>query len=202
MPEQKDNTEPESDRDEAQSVRPAFDGPTEAAERTAEEVNRLREQLLRARADYANLQKRHARDREAFRFHALQDFVRTLLPGLDDLERALKAEAGDIDALRSGVRMALETLHRALRDAGVEPVATDGVPFDPAIHEALVVETAQHLEEPTVAEEIRAGYTLGERLVRPAQVRVLVPPEDRGRAEGAADAAPSRPEQGGPDADV
>ena len=180
----------------------------EELRRKAREVEELREQLLRARADFANFRKRHQRDMEEFRRYALQDFVASLLPGLDDLERALKAEDADLQTLREGVRMALETLKKALRDAGVEQVATHGEPFDPTVHDALVVETHEDLEAPTVAEEIRAGYRLGDRLVRPAQVKVMMPPSrDQASAEedqqepSPASETPDRPE-GENDADL
>lgn len=143
------------------------------------EVLELREQLLRARADYANLEKRHARRLEEHRGYALQGFVETLLPGLDDLERALDASAGteNILALREGVCLAFESLQKALRDADIKRVATVGQPFDPAVHEAVVAETVPQVDRPTVVEELRAGYTLGDRVVRPARVKVAMPPE-------------------------
>ena len=163
------------------SHEPSQSGPSPDQDAAADHptLGALREQLLRARADYANLQKRHAKDMEVFRRYALHAFVATLLPGLDDLQRALTsaAETPDADALRAGVQMALDTLHTALREAGVEPIAAEGAPFDPAVHDALVVETAAAVDAPTVAEEIRAGYTLGDRLVRPAQVKVAMPPQ-------------------------
>jgi len=176
----------------------------EALRERAAEADQLREHLLRARADYANLQKRHLRDMEAFRRYALHEFVASLLPGLDDVERALTsaAETPDADALRAGVQMALDALHKALREAGVEPVATDGAPFDPAVHDALVVETADDVDTPTVAEEIRPGYTLGDRLVRPAQVKVAMPPQPV-EADATADDPPhADPPEGKSDADV
>ena len=180
---------------------PPVPSPEEIEElrRKAEQVEILREQLLRARADYDNLQKRHARDREAFRRHALEEFIRTLLPGLDDLERAVKADTDDAAALRQGVRMALEALHRALRQAGVERVESEGKPFDPARHEALAVEHSENCSQPLVAEEIRPGYLLGDRLIRHAQVKVVMPAGEPDRQQ---QTQPEKPAEGENDADL
>ena len=152
----------------------------------AAEAEELREHLLRVRADFANARKRQERDMQEYRQYALQDFVASLLPGLDDLQRAIAAADAthDVAAFRNGVEMVLASLLKALDDAGVKPVPTEGEPFDPAVHEAVVVEASPDVDRPTVADRIRAGYTLGDRVIRPAQVRVAMPPD---RAEPDAD---------------
>jgi len=164
--------------------------PAAAAPAQADDAAGLREQLLRAKADFQNALKRHGREMEAYRRYAIAEFVRNLLPGLDDLERALDhaaaAEAADTVALRHGVEMAYQSLLKALRDAGVERVPAAGEPFDPAVHEAVTVEASTDVDRPTVAAELRGGYALGDRLLRPAQVRVSMP-AGPGQEEGADD---------------
>ena len=175
MDETKDQPKPEG------VAEPVEIAATELAElqRRAAQADELREQMLRARADYANLQKRQAREMEEFRKHALQDFVMTLLPALDDLREFLRAAgtAPSSDPMRQAVEIAVGKIEKALRNAGVRPVPAEGQPFDPTIHHAVDVQSAPHLEIPTVSEEVRAGYVLGDRLIRPAQVRVAMPPK-------------------------
>ena len=158
----------------------------EALCKRAAEADEFREQMLRARADYANLVKRQAKTMDDFRLYALQDFVLALLPGLDDLRNFLRLApaGGDSEALRKGVELGVEKLLKALRDAGVRPVPTAVRPFDPAFHEAVLTETDPEAEVATVIEEVRAGHTLGDRVIRPAQVRVAMPPEKRSAGRG------------------
>ena len=143
------------------------------------EVTRERDEYLdalqRVKAEFDNYRKRAARDQESLVARAHESLVKELLPILDDLERALEAAAEHEEAkLEEGVRL----VHRSLRDLlakeGLTEVETNGK-FDPHVHEALLSQPSDE-EEGTVIEVVQKGYTLGDRVVRPARVVVAAPP--------------------------
>ncbi len=137
----------------------------EAAERTAD--------LQRVTAEYANYRKRVDRDRESVVTAAKASVVLELLPVVDDLDRA--RAHGDLVGSFGAVA---ERLTGALTKLGLAPVGAVGDPFDPAVHEAVQFETSTDVTEPTVTSVFRSGYTLGDRLVRPAVVVVTGPEHD------------------------
>ncbi len=151
----------------------------------AAEARALQEQLLRLRADFENLKKRVAREREDYFRHATSSLVARLLPVLDNLERALaSAEGGEMGrAFLDGLRLIHRQLLEELRREGLRAVEAVGRPFDPHQHEAVEAETAGDAPPNTVVAELLRGYWLGDRLLRPAAVRVRVAPE------------PARPEE-------
>jgi molecular chaperone GrpE len=142
------------------------------------EAQRLREQLLRTAADFDNYKKRVRRETEDAERRAREGLLRDLLPVFDDLERATQhaGQASDVKSLADGISMVLRMFGDTLGRMGIERIHAVGEPFDPALHEAV-----QHLETTefppgSVAAEVRAGYRLGDRLVRPAMVVVAKPP--------------------------
>lgn len=142
-----------------------------------EEVSRLEERLreqeqqnLRLLADFENQRRRQRRDEEEQRLRLQQESAALLLPLQDDLELALAAAAED-DPLRAGVALVHQKLSQALGRLGLEPIAALGQPFDPALHEAIGEEPCDQ-EPGTVAAEVRTGYRIQDRVVRPALVRV------------------------------
>jgi len=134
----------------------------EAAERTAD--------LQRVTAEYANYRKRVDRDRESVVTAAKSSVVLELLTVLDDLDRA--RAHGDLVGSFGAVA---DKLTGALTKLGLTPVGKVGDPFDPAVHEAVQFGTSTEVSEPTVTAVFRSGYSLGERLVRPAVVVVTGP---------------------------
>ena len=147
-------------------------------ERTNEELQRERDdyynRLLRTTAEFDNYRKRVERDRQAMAESAAADLVRDLLPLVDDLERALKADAGPegADSYRRGVELIHRQLLETLRKRGVRPIEALGADFDPHYHEAVAYEPAQGRREGEVIEEFGRGYMLGDRLIRPSMVKV------------------------------
>ena len=137
------------------------------------------DKLARRQADFENFRKRTERERSETYSRALGEVVSRLLPVLDNLQRALDAErtlgAGESDEFRhflSGVELINKQLNGVLEGLGVEVIPTVGHPFDPHVHEAVSTEeTAEH-EPDTVTQEMQRGYRLGERLLRPAMVKV------------------------------
>ena len=144
----------------------------------AEEVQRQRDEyydrLLRKTAEFDNYRKRVERDRQSMAESAAADLMRDLLPLVDDLERALKVEAASdaADAYRRGVELIHRQLLEILRRRGVTPIEALGADFDPHVHQAVSYEPAEGRRDGEVIEEFARGYRLGERLLRPAMVKV------------------------------
>ncbi len=133
-------------------------------------VQELEQQNLRLLADFENQRRRQRRDEEEQRLRLQQESAAMLLPLQDDLELALGAASED-DPLRAGVALVQQKLLQALRRLGLEPIAAVGQPFDPSLHEAIGEEESDQ-EPGTVATEVRTGYRIQDRVVRPALVRV------------------------------
>lgn len=145
------------------------------------------ERLLRTAADLDNFRKRSRKEQEDARLKAREDVLKEILPGIDNLERAL-AVATSADPVVDGVRMVLKQFHTALERFDVKAFEAVGQAFDPTRHEAISqVETA---EQPpgTVVTELQRGYMNGPRLLRPAMVTVAKAP-----STPAAPAAPEEP---------
>jgi molecular chaperone GrpE len=132
------------------------------------------ERLLRKTAEFDNYRKRIDRERQQVSESAAADLLTELLPLVDDLERALKADVGaeGIDAYRRGVELIHRQLLEILRKRGVRPLEVVGADFDPHYHQAVAHEHVPGKREGEVTEEFRRGYMLGDRLLRPAMVKV------------------------------
>jgi molecular chaperone GrpE len=134
----------------------------------------LYDRLLRKTAEFDNYRKRVERDRQSMAEGVTGDVVRDLLPLVDDLERALKVDTGaeGAEAYRKGVELIHRQLLEILRKRGVEPIDALGADFDPHFHQAIAYEPAAGRREGEVIEEFGRGYMLGDRLIRPAMVKV------------------------------
>ena len=124
--------------------------------------------LLRQKADFENARKRLDRERSRILEAASEKLVRDLLPVLDNLDRALES-GGEI---RGGVQATREQLAEVLGGEGLLPIASDGQPFDPNVHEAVMGQPSEEHEEGTVIQTFQKGYLLNGRAVRPAKVVV------------------------------
>jgi molecular chaperone GrpE len=139
----------------------------------------LKDRLARRQADFENYRKRVERERSETYNRVVVDVAAKLLPVLDNLKRALEAEASfqsaESDEFRhflSGVDLIYKQLNGVLEALGVKPIAAVGEQFNPHIHEAVVTEATDDYEPDTVMQEIVAGYRLGDKLIRPALVKV------------------------------
>ena len=131
----------------------------------------------RTAADFDNFRKRALREREELVTLANERLVKDLLPILDDLERALEAAAQHQEAqLEEGVRLTHRALAALLERNGVKEIET-GAMFDPHVHEALLTQPSE-AEEGSVIDVVQKGYTLGDRVVRPARVVVAAAPAE------------------------
>ncbi len=147
--------------------------------RVEEENADLKDRLQRRQADFENYRKRVERERSETYNRVVSDVTAKLLPVVDNLKRALEAEASvkasESDEFRhflSGVDLISKQLNGVLDALGVKPIAAVGEKFDPHIHEAVVTEATDDFEPDTVMQEIVSGYRLGEKLIRPALVKV------------------------------
>jgi molecular chaperone GrpE len=132
------------------------------------------DRLLRKTAEFDNYKKRVERDRQSMADAVTTDVVRDLLPLVDDLERALKADAGaeGAEAYRKGVELIHRQLLEILRKRGVRAIEALGADFDPHFHQAIAHEPAEGRREGEVIEEFGRGYTLNDKLIRPSIVKV------------------------------
>ena len=150
----------------------------QAATADPSELQRQRDEyydrLLRKSAEFDNYRKRIERERQATQESAAAGIIEELLPLIDDLERALKAEPGADggDAYRRGVDLIHQQLLDILRKRGARPIEALGADFDPHYHQAVVYEPSEGRRDGEIVEEFRRGYMLGDRLLRPSMVKV------------------------------
>ena len=174
MPERFDNDETSQAIVEADSSTEAAAGEPSAVEaELRRETAALQDRLLRTAAEFDNYRKRIERDRRDRADSAVADAIHDLLPIIDNLELALQAPVGrNAEVYRKGVELVHQQMTDLLRRRGVKPIESAGADFDPRFHEAVVHEASADHREGEVIEELRRGYMLGERLIRPAMVKV------------------------------
>ncbi|HEY4025794.1 MAG TPA: nucleotide exchange factor GrpE [Candidatus Dormibacteraeota bacterium] len=174
-------TDAAAEQAEEPADEPADEPPPSAADRRVEELASELEETngrrLRLAADFENYKKRIRQEQEDTRRYAAATLAERLLPVLDDAERALNHVPDGIDEnWLKGVRLTIQKLEGVLSSVGVEKIGALGARFDPKLHEAVgSEETAKHPED-TVVAELRPGYRMHERVLRPALVRVARPP--------------------------
>ena len=130
------------------------------------------DRAARIQAEFENYRKRSARQQEEFREYAVADAIKSLLPILDSLDRALKTNAASLEEYRSGIELIDKQFHDALSKLGVEPLEAQGEAFDPNLHQAIQMVDTDEVEDNHVIDELQRGYKLKDRLLRPAMVRV------------------------------
>lgn len=143
-------------------------------ERLRRENADLRERSVRTLADFDNYRKRSERERQDIRRYAVVEPLREVLGVMDNLELALSA-GGSAEDLKRGVEMIHRQMQDLLRRLGAKEVPAVGQPFDPAVHEAVAREEDPTVKSATVKEELRRGYTIHDRLLRPSMVKVAMP---------------------------
>lgn len=167
----------------------AGDPPAESSEQEVAKLRRenadLRDRSMRTLADFDNFRKRSERERQETKKYALAEPLRDFVEIVDNLDLALAA-AGSADDLKRGIEMIHRQMSDLLRRFGVQEVPALGQPFDPALHEAVSREEDPAVKAPTVTGELRRGYRLHDRLLRPSMVKVSVPAETRPAGGGEA----------------
>jgi molecular chaperone GrpE len=161
-------------RDEEDAAE-AIAAPADEAAQIRLERDQLYERLARATAEFKNSQKRLETDFDQRLQYANTSLIRTLLPVIDNFERALAQDASKVDAaaIRKGMQIVHDQMMAVLKAQKVEEIAPAvGEPFDPTRHEALIQQPTEEYTEPTVTQLLQKGYALQGRTLRPAQVAV------------------------------
>jgi len=143
-------------------------------ETALKERDEYRDQFMRALADLQNYRRRAAKESEETRKYATTELVRQLLPVLDNFERSLAylASGASPESVLEGLRAVDRQLRAVLESVRLEKIEPTGQPFDPEHHEAVALETSSEHPEGTVLEVLEPGYRMGERVIRPARVKV------------------------------
>jgi len=137
-----------------------------------------KDRYLRSAADFENFKKRARQQQLDTIQHASADLIARLLPALDDLHKALDHKPAGVDeSWVKGLELSVRKLEEALGAHGLEPIESVGVPFDPKLHEAIGYEESTEHPEDTVTSELRRGYRIRDRVVRPALVKLARQPE-------------------------
>jgi molecular chaperone GrpE len=159
--------------DPAADPLPAPDTTADAADQLQRERKDYYDRLLRKTAEFDNFRKRVERERREHSEWAAADLLGDLLAVMDDFERALAAPApAEAEPYRSGVELIHRALTELVRKRGVTPIESLGADFDPHVHQAVAYEEVPGARDGEIVEELRKGYRLGERLLRPAMVKV------------------------------
>ena len=158
-----------------EAVEAANTSDTAQVEQLQQERDQLLDRLARLQAEFDNARKRQEREKAEFRDYATGMVVEQFLPVLDNFSLALSANAS-AEQLRTGVELIVKQMDEVLRNLQVQAIPAVGEVFDPRLHEALGSVERLDMPDQTVAEEIRRGYRIRERLLRPALVRVVSNP--------------------------
>jgi molecular chaperone GrpE len=145
------------------------------AQQLAQQLEELKDQAIRVKADAQNVRRRAEQDVEKAHKFALERFAKELLPVIDGLEKAVEAEiasGNEMNPLREGVEMTLSMFLSSIQKFNLEQIDPVGQPFDPSLHEAMSMVEVPNAEPNTVIAAMQKGYTLNGRLVRPAMVMV------------------------------
>lgn len=146
--------------------------------RARQENQELKDQLLRTMADLQNVRKRHAQEKQALQQLAAEDLIVALLPVLDNFERTLSAiESGaSLESVVEGIRAVDRQLRTTLEARHLVRIPAVGEEFDETVHEAVVLHPTDEVPDGTITDELEPGYKLGEKVIRPAKVRVAKAP--------------------------
>lgn len=149
-----------------------------AVQKAIDERNQLQDQLLRTMADFQNYRKRQEDQRKQLEMFATERLVRALLPVLDNFERALTSFSAGAspESIDEGLKAIDRQLRQILEGQNVTRIPALGQIFDPEVHEALALEPSEEHEDNTVIGELEPGYKMGEKVIRPARVRVARKP--------------------------
>jgi len=166
---------PASDEDGTGTVTQTGAPALSEIEKLRAERDTLLDRLARMQAEFDNARKRAAKEQQDYRDYALADTIKAIIPVLDSFERALRTSP-EKSEFHAGVELIQKQLQDALAKLGVRAVSAKGEPFDPRYHEAVEMVETTDAEDHHVLEELQRGYTLKDRLLRPAMVRVAKNP--------------------------
>jgi molecular chaperone GrpE len=166
---------PAAVEDDENATATAVSGESSGSESELQKLKAERDSLLdrlqRAQAEFDNARKRGIKEQQEFRDYAVADAIKSLLPVVDSLERAVQVKS-DATELRAGVELIYKQLQAALAKLSVNPIVSKGEPFDPHYHEAVEMVETTEVADHQVLEELQRGYKFRDRLLRPAMVKV------------------------------
>src|SRR5580698_1909335 len=166
---------PAAVEDDENATATAVSGESSGSESELQKLKAERDSLLdrlqRAQAEFDNARKRGIKEQQEFRDYAVADAIKSLLPVLDSLERAVQVKS-DATELRAGVELIYKQLQASLAKLSVNPIVSKGEPFDPHYHEAVEMVETSDVPDHQVIEELQRGYKFKDRLLRPAMVKV------------------------------
>jgi molecular chaperone GrpE len=168
------NPEVQEETDVAEAVEDTEAAAEMDAEKLAAELADLNQRFLRVAADFENYKRRTAQEKEDLLKYSNAKIIGELLPVLDTFQLALKNPGGSPEAQNvvKGVEMIYRQMMQVLEQAGMSKIEAVGQPFDPKLHEAIMQVEDDSMPEDTVVEELRAGYMLKEKVLRPSMVKV------------------------------
>ena len=129
--------------------------------------------VKRLQADFENFRRRTSKEREELANVVTQDLLKSMLPILDNFDRAMAAEQKDNESFQKGVEMIYTQLNETLKNAGLELIDTAGQKFDPNFHQAVMRVENPDLEDDTITQELQKGYIVKGRVIRPSMVQVV-----------------------------
>lgn len=136
----------------------------------------LAEQVKRVSAEFQNFRRRQEEEAKRVKVRLREDIIRTMLPILDNLERTLNAanqgNDGAYEALLKGVELIEKDVRKIFGELGLEEIVAQGETFDPALHEAVMMQETDEVPDQTILQELQKGYILGDRVIRPSMVQV------------------------------
>lgn len=168
--EEKNNKQTEQSPDETE-----IDQLKKTIDELKEKNDQLQDQFLRSQAEIANMNNHFKKERSQLLMYSGQELAQAILPGVDNLKRALDTETDGSasEQLKKGIEMVLNQLNEALKNNQITEIADSGVAYDPTIHQAVSVVEAQKDEEKNIVKQIlQSGYKLKDRVIRPAMVVV------------------------------
>ena len=163
----------EAGNDEAAVEAEAEQGPAAEAEALKVQLAEGAERMKRLQADFENFRRRTRQEKEELSNMVVQDFIKELLPMLDNFDRAMAAEATDAAKFQQGVEMIYNQLAEILKNRGMELIDTKEAKFDPNFHQAVMRVENPELEDETIAMELQKGYMVKGKVIRPSMVQVV-----------------------------
>ncbi len=186
------NSEEETEVESGEELPPPTPEELKQLRADAAKASEYYERLLRQVAETDNLRKRLAKEKQDAIRYANESLIEQLLPTMDSFDMAIfavkNADETTIDSLKTGIEMVHTQLKRTLEEVGLSEVDAAGQSFDPSLHEAMSRKETDEADEGTVLEQIRKGYKLKDRLVRPASVVVATTPGTETESEGGEEA--------------
>lgn len=166
MAENKENLQEET-VEEVENTEPT------AEEKLTQELNETKDKLLRVMAEYDNFRKRSQKEKEMAYGDTKASTIAEFLPVYDNFERAMSADATDLDSFKKGIEMIFNQYGETFKKLGVESFGEKGDEFDPNIHNAVMHGEDDSLPENSISDVFSTGYKIGDRVIRPAIVKVV-----------------------------